>query len=89
MQVLTWCPEVLARLAALDADGTCHRQHFVVRVNQQLALLCDRDLPDGKGWEQFTAIDIWESLALKDLLADIVHDQARQLPRIVVREEDR
>ncbi|MEU6610956.1 hypothetical protein ABZ922_38995 [Streptomyces shenzhenensis] len=89
MQVLTWCPEVLARLAALDADGACHRQHFVIRVNQQLALLCDRDLPDGKGWEQFTAIDIWESLALKDLLADIVHDQARQLPRIVIGEEDR
>lgn len=85
-QVLAWCPEVLARLAELSADGVCHEQHYVVRVNQQLALLSDRDLPEGKGWEQFTAIDLWESLAFKDLLAEIVHVQAQQLPRIVFRE---
>lgn len=89
MQVLAWCPEVLARLTALDAEGTCHRHHYVVRVNRQLALLCDRDIPEGKGWEQFTGIDIWESLALKDVLADIVQQQARQLPQVVFGEEDR
>ncbi|MDX3763961.1 hypothetical protein [Streptomyces sp. AK02-04a] len=57
-------------------------------MNQQLALLSDRDLPEGKGWEQFTTIDVWESLALKDLLAEIVHAQAQRLPRIVFREGD-
>ncbi|MDN3026001.1 hypothetical protein [Streptomyces sp. S.PB5] len=87
--MLSWCPEVLARLAALNADGTCQRHDYVVRVNRQLALLCDKDLPDGKGWEQFTTIDLWQTLTLKDLLAEIVHDQARQLPRIVFREEVR
>lgn len=87
-QVLSWCPEVLARLAALNTNGTCQGQHYVVRVNQQLALLSDRDLPEGKGWEQFTTIDVWESLALKDLLAEIVHAQAQRLPRIVFREGD-
>lgn len=85
-QVLSWCPEVLARLAALNAEGTCQQQHYVVRVNQQLALLSEGDLPEGKGWEQFTTIDLWESLAFKDLLAEIVHAQAQQLPRIVFSE---
>ncbi|MEU2717708.1 hypothetical protein [Streptomyces sp. NPDC007205] len=57
-------------------------------MNQQLALLSDRDLPEGKGWEQFTTIDLWESLAFKDLLTEIVQAQAQQLPRIVFWEGD-
>ncbi|WP_369228712.1 hypothetical protein AB5J52_49875 (plasmid) [Streptomyces sp. R39] len=87
-EVLPWCPEVLARLAALNAEGSYHRHVFVVRVKRRLALLCDGDLADGKGWEQFTTIDLWKSLALRTQLADIVRDQARQLPRIVFREEN-
>ncbi|MFD8396051.1 hypothetical protein ACFV2N_44375 [Streptomyces sp. NPDC059680] len=82
-QVLSWCPEVLARLAALNADGTCDEQHYVVRVNQQLALLSDSGLPEGRGWEQFTAIDLWETFSFKNLLARVVQAQAERLPRIV------
>ncbi|MDX3762772.1 hypothetical protein [Streptomyces sp. AK02-04a] len=70
----------------MDARGICRRQYYVVRVNRQLALLGDSDLPDGKGWEQFTTIDLWQTLTLKSLLANIVQDQAQQLPRAVFRE---
>lgn len=86
-RVLTWCPEVLARLTMLDAKGICREQYYVVRIDAQLALVYDRDLPQGKGWGQFTQVDLWQALALKDLLADIVYDQAQRLPQIVCREE--
>lgn len=87
-KVLPWCPEVLARIVALDADGVCCQQYYTVRVGQQLGLLCDSDLFEGKGWEQFAGVDLWQALELKDVLAEVVQAQARQLPRIVFRQEE-
>ncbi|MEY9997983.1 hypothetical protein ABIE67_010102 [Streptomyces sp. V4I8] len=84
--VLSWCPEVLARLTMLDAYGICQKQYYVVRVQTQLALIHDQDLPQGTGWGQFTHVDLWEALSYKDLLAEIVRDQAKRLPQIVCRE---
>ncbi|MEV7003686.1 hypothetical protein AB0N62_39385 [Streptomyces sp. NPDC093982] len=86
-RILSWCPEVLAKLAMLDAKSICQQQYYVVRVDEQLALIHDGDLRQGKGWEQFRHIDLWQALSLKELLADIIYDQAQRLPQIVCREE--
>ncbi|MFD8396204.1 hypothetical protein ACFV2N_45215 [Streptomyces sp. NPDC059680] len=72
----------------MDSAGLCRKQYYVVRVNHQLALLSDSDLSDGKGWQQFTTIDLWQALTLKCLLSNVVQDQAQQLPQVVFRGDD-
>ncbi len=85
-RALPWCPEVIARAAEVDAVGICVRHYYVVRVDRQVGLLCDGDLSEGRSWEQFTTVDLWQTLALKKLLARIVRDQAQRLPRVVFPE---
>lgn len=81
-QVLPWCPEVLAWLAALDSRGRPCTEYFTVRVHDHVATLSNSRLLEGQGWEQFPKIDLWPCLALKEQLSSIVHGQARNLPRI-------
>jgi len=71
----------------LNASGICQDQYYVVRIEAQLALVYQRDLPHGKDWGQFTRIDLWQALSLKDVLAEIVYDQAQRLPQIACRED--
>lgn len=88
-RVLPWCPEVLSQLTALDDDSQLCEQYFTVRLRGRVATLSAADLTQGKGWEQFPAIDLWECLPLSRVLASVVHCQASGLNPVCFREDRR
>lgn len=85
--LLPWCPEVLATLVARDSNGCPSTHFYTVRVQGQLATLADTRLTEGKGWEQFSAVDLWDCLSLGKVLASIVREQAQALSGIDFRED--
>ncbi|MFE9934389.1 hypothetical protein [Streptomyces sp. NPDC005533] len=85
-QVLNWCPEVLAHLTLLNRHGRVPRTYYTLRIDHHLATVAEDDLQQGKGWELFPTIDLWECLALQDKLWRIVERQALDVPRIACGE---
>lgn len=85
-QVLSWCPEVLSHLTLLNHDGRASRVYYTLRVHHHVATLPESDLHQGKGWELFPTIDLWECLAVQDQLRQIVECQALHAPRIACGE---
>lgn len=81
-QVLTWCPEVITHLVAHDSAGANTSNYYTLRVNGHLATLSDHHLSQGKGWEHFPGIDLWECFTACDPLHRVVRQQARSAPRV-------
>ncbi|MEV0322631.1 hypothetical protein ACIBKX_33255 [Streptomyces sp. NPDC050658] len=76
-------------MAALDGESQLREQYFTVRLRGHVATLSAADLTQGKGWEQFPAIDLWECLPLSRVLASVVQCQAVGLNPVCFREDRR
>lgn len=88
-RVLPWCPEVLSPLVALDNERQLCDQYFTVRLRGHVATLSAADLAHGKGWEQFPAIDLWDCLSVRRVLASIVYCQAANLHPVCFAKDGR
>ncbi|MWA07881.1 hypothetical protein [Streptomyces sp. BA2] len=76
-------------MTALDGDSQLCEQYFTVRLRGRVATLSAAELTQGKGWEQFPAIDLWECLPLSRVLASVVYSQAVGLNPVCFREDRR
>ncbi|MGH9380811.1 MAG: hypothetical protein ACRD2Z_09390 [Thermoanaerobaculia bacterium] len=82
--VLDWCPEVLERLVTLNDDGTPADRYYSLRVGEDPLTVRHAELRTGEVWDRFPdAVGTGERKA-REVLLNVVTDQARRLTRIPV-----
>lgn len=79
VQVLHWCPEVVAHLGGYNPRDKLVKRHVAVTVGKVTATVRVSDLDDLSTWEQFPAAVGVAKRDIREVLTNIIYDQAAKL----------